>query len=71
MAAKIINYSTGRMALHLAAALRDRKWRWHLAGIGREVRLQFNPSKRLGQIVADRNTLRAIIVAAIVLSQLL
>jgi hypothetical protein len=27
----------GRSCLHLAAALRDRHWRWHLAGIEREI----------------------------------
>ena len=27
----------GRSCLHLAAALRDGHWRWHLAGIRREI----------------------------------
>jgi hypothetical protein len=28
-----------RIALHLIAMLRDHQWRWHLAGIRREVHL--------------------------------
>ncbi|MBE0544387.1 MAG: hypothetical protein IH623_23850 [Verrucomicrobia bacterium] len=27
----------GRSCLHLAAAMRAGHWRWHLAGIGREI----------------------------------
>jgi hypothetical protein len=27
----------GRVCLHLVAALRAGHWRWHLAGIGREI----------------------------------
>jgi hypothetical protein len=27
----------GRVYLHFAAALRGGHWRWHLAGIGREI----------------------------------
>jgi hypothetical protein len=30
--------SGGRVLLHLAAMSRDHKMRWHLAGIGRELR---------------------------------
>jgi len=37
MALYLIQEPWGRMCLHLMAALRAGHWRWHLAGIGREM----------------------------------
>ena len=34
------NKSWGRSCLHLAAALRGGHWRWHLAGIRREIQFK-------------------------------
>jgi hypothetical protein len=34
---KLAGSSTGRIILHLIAAVRDHKWDWHLAGIKREL----------------------------------
>jgi hypothetical protein len=34
---KISNSPTGRIVLHLLALTRDRHYRWHLAGIAREL----------------------------------
>jgi hypothetical protein len=38
MSARFVEYSLGRVVLHLACLLRDRKVRWHWAGIRRELR---------------------------------
>ena len=37
MALYLIQERWGRVCLHFAAALRAGHWRWHLAGIGREI----------------------------------
>jgi hypothetical protein len=34
------NYRVGRICLHLGAMALDRQFRWHLAGIGRELSLR-------------------------------
>jgi hypothetical protein len=36
----------GRSCLHLAAALRARHWRWHLAGIEREIQSSWLQARR-------------------------
>jgi hypothetical protein len=36
----------GRSCLHLAAAMRAGHWRWHLAGIGREIHFARRPTRR-------------------------
>jgi hypothetical protein len=38
MSARLVEHSLGRVMLHLACLLRDRKVRWHWAGIRRELR---------------------------------
>jgi len=38
MARFFIHHRWGRVCLHLAAAARSGHWRWHLAGIKREMR---------------------------------
>ena len=37
MALYLIQERWGRVCLHLVAALRAGHWRWHLAGMGREM----------------------------------
>lgn len=61
--------STGRCVLHVLCWMKDGKHRWHLAGIGRELKAQLMPRKSLATIVSDRATLRLIILTAIILSQ--
>jgi len=38
----------GRSCLHLAAAMRAGHWRWHLAGIGREIHFKWPRIRRAG-----------------------
>jgi hypothetical protein len=37
----------GRACLHFAAALRAGHWRWHLAGIGREIEGSWPQTRRV------------------------
>lgn len=37
MSAWIIEHRSGRVLLHVVAAMADHQWRWHLAGIRREL----------------------------------
>jgi len=52
MALYLIQERWGRVCLHLAAALRAGHWRWHLAGIGREIECIRRPPRRVS---ADAN----------------
>lgn len=33
----LVSYPIGRIALHVAAAIVDHQWAWHVAGIRREL----------------------------------
>ena len=36
---KLVSSSSGRVVLHLLALAQDHRWRWHLAGVVRELHL--------------------------------
>ena len=47
----LIQERWGRVCLHFVAALRAGHWRWHLAGIGREIECIL-PRTRLALVAA-------------------
>ena len=48
----LIQERWGRVCLHFVAALRAGDWRWHLAGIGREIRC-IPPHTRRASVAAN------------------
>jgi hypothetical protein len=51
MALYLSQESWGRVCLHIVAALRAGHWRWHLAGIGREIE-RIRPHTRGASVTA-------------------
>jgi hypothetical protein len=51
MALYLIQERWGRVCLHFAAALRAGHWRWHLAGIEREITGIWPPTRRASATV--------------------
>jgi hypothetical protein len=43
----------GRVCLHFVAALRDGHWRWHLAGIGRDIKSVCPQARPVGATAND------------------
>jgi hypothetical protein len=54
MALSLSQERWGRVCLHFVAALRAGHWRWHLAGIGREID-SIRPRTRLTLAAANRS----------------
>lgn len=64
MQLKLAQFSGGRILLHLLCWSRTGRVRWHCAGIAREL----FPARSLPMLVADRLTLRTMLLVAGLLS---